>query len=47
MLMAYPEAQLLHLTDAGLERISVQETEHFRLMREFWADPKTFLAEHM
>jgi predicted ATPase len=47
MLMAYPEAQLLHLTDAGLERISVQETEHFRLMREFWADPKAFLAEHM
>jgi predicted ATPase len=47
MLMAYPGARLLQLTDAGLTPIAVEETEHFRLMREFWADPEGFLAEKL
>jgi len=47
MLMAYPGARLLQLTEAGLTPIAVEETEHFRLMRDFWADPEGFLAERM
>lgn len=47
MLMAYPDAQLLSLSPGGLRAISVEETEHFRLMRDFWADPEGFLAEAM
>jgi len=43
MLMAYPGARLLQLTKYGLEPVSVQDTEHYRLMREFWADPETFI----
>jgi len=43
MLMAYPEARLLRLSKEGLEPISVTETEHYRLMREFWLDPKVIL----
>jgi len=43
MLMAYPEAQLLRLTKGGLDMISVEETDHFRLMREFWSGPKEFV----
>jgi predicted ATPase len=45
MLMAYPEARLLRLSREGLSEISVEETEHFRMMREFWADPRAFMKE--
>jgi predicted ATPase len=43
MLMAYPGAQLLRLSKYGLEPIAVEETEHFRIMREFWTDPVEFM----
>ena len=43
ILMAYPEARLLRLTKGGLDPVSVEETDHFRLMREFWAEPKGFV----
>lgn len=44
MLMAYPGAQLLHLSPGGLQPISVEQTDHFRLLRDFWFDPEGFLA---
>ena len=31
----------------GLDPVSVEETEHFRLMREFSADPKGFVEAMM
>jgi predicted ATPase len=43
LLMAYPGARLLQLTQGGLAPARVEDTEHYRLMREFWADPKTFI----
>jgi predicted ATPase len=43
MLMAYPGAQLLRLSKYGLEPVRVEETEHFRIMREFWAAPGEFM----
>ncbi len=43
MLMAYPAAQLLRLSKYGLEPITVSQTDHYRLMREFCADPETFI----
>jgi predicted ATPase len=43
MLMAYPAAQLLRLSKYGLEPVRVSETDHYRLMREFCADPATFI----
>jgi predicted ATPase len=42
--MAYVEARLLRLTTGGPDPISVEETDHFRLMREFWSGPKEFVA---
>jgi predicted ATPase len=45
MLMAYPHAQLLHLSRTGLSPIRLEETEHFRMMREFWANPDAFMKE--
>jgi len=43
MLMAYPGARLLRMSKYGLEPVTVEETEHYRLMREFWADPEGFI----
>jgi predicted ATPase len=43
MLMAYPGARLLRLTKYALEPVRVEETDHFRLMREFCQDPAGFV----
>ena len=43
ILMAHPDARLLRLDRRGLEAVSVEETEHFRLMREFVLDPSGFV----
>jgi predicted ATPase len=43
MLMAYPGARLLGLTKYGLEPIKLEETQHFRLLREFCLDPELFI----
>lgn len=47
MLMAYPDAQLLQLTKDGLAPIRVEDTDHYRLMREFWHDPRAFVEEKL
>jgi predicted ATPase len=43
MLMAYPNATLLRLTKYGLEPVSLKDTDHFKVMREFCDDPKGFV----
>src|SRR5882757_4620105 len=43
MLMAYPNARLLRLTKYGLEPVSLKETDHYKVMREFYDDPKGFV----
>jgi len=43
VLMAYPGATLLRLTKHGLEKVAVQETDHFKALREFCADPDGFV----
>lgn len=43
MLMAYPGATLLQLTRGGLAPTTLEETDHFRLMREFIQDPHGFV----
>ena len=44
MLMAYPNATLLRLTKYGLEPTTVESTDHFRTVREFFEDPESFVA---
>ena len=44
MLMAFPRARLLRLTKYGLEPTSLEQTDHFRLMREFCTEPHGFMA---
>ncbi|HEY5127984.1 MAG TPA: AAA family ATPase [Bradyrhizobium sp.] len=43
MLMAYPNARLLRLSKYGLEPVTVEQTDHYKLMREFCADPAGFV----
>ena len=47
ILMAYPGATLLRLAKYGLEPVTVQETDHYRVMREFCADPAGFVDAMM
>ncbi len=43
MLMALPGAQLLRLTKYGFDPIRVEDTDHFKILREFSADPHCFI----
>jgi predicted ATPase len=43
MLMAYPNARLLRLSKYGLEPVTVEQTDHYKIMREFCDDPAGFV----
>jgi len=43
LLMAYPNARLLRLTKYGLEPVTVEQTDHYKVMREFCDDPAGFV----
>ena len=43
MLMAYPNARLLRLSKYGLEPVTVEQTDHYKVMREFCEDPAGFV----
>jgi predicted ATPase len=43
VLMAYPNARLLRLSKYGLEPVTVRETDHYKVMREFCEDPDGFV----
>jgi len=43
MLMAFPNARLLRLTKYGLEPVTVDATDHYKIMREFCDDPTGFV----
>lgn len=43
MLMAYPNAQIYHIGDAGLEAIEYEQTEHFSVAKAFLSNPDAHL----
>ncbi|HTT82737.1 MAG TPA: AAA family ATPase [Rhizomicrobium sp.] len=43
MLMACPNARLLQLTKYGLEPVALEDTTHYRLLREFCLSPRDFV----
>ena len=43
ILMAYPGARLLRLSKYGLEPVTVEQTDHYTIMREFCNDPTGFV----
>lgn len=45
ILMALPEAQVFTFGSSGIEESHYEDTAHFRLYKEFMADPAAFLVE--
>jgi predicted ATPase len=43
LLMAYPGARLLLLSKYGLDPVSLEQTEHFKLTQEFCTNPTAFV----
>lgn len=43
ILMAYPEARIYHCGANGLSEVAYEETEHFRITRDFLANPRRML----
>jgi predicted ATPase len=43
LLMAYPNATLLRLSKYGLEPVTVEQTDHYKALREFFEDPRGFV----
>jgi hypothetical protein len=43
MLMAYPNAHLLRLSKYGLTPVTVEQTDHYKVVREFCSDPVGFV----
>lgn len=47
ILMAFPGASLLRMVKYGLEPVTLEDTSHFRIMREFVIDPANFVEMMM
>ncbi|NBZ89607.1 AAA family ATPase [Stagnihabitans tardus] len=45
LLMAVPGAQVLELTRHGIAQTDYRQTRHFKLYRDFTADPQSFVTE--
>ncbi|MCR5825712.1 MAG: AAA family ATPase [Oscillospiraceae bacterium] len=43
MLMTFPGAEIYELSDAGIRSVRAQDTEHFRLMKQFLNAPEQML----
>jgi hypothetical protein len=39
----YPNARLLRLSKYGIEPVTVEQTDHYKVMREFCDDPAGFV----
>lgn len=40
---AYPDACIYHFSGGGIERVAYEETEHYRITRDFLANPQRML----
>ncbi|WP_457388626.1 AAA family ATPase [Roseateles sp. P5_E1] len=45
LLMAYPDAWIYQCTPDGVRRVAYEDTEHYRVTRDFMADPQRVLGE--
>ncbi len=43
ILMTYPDAEVLQISEKGIESVSYEDTEHFRLTRQFLNAPEKML----
>jgi predicted ATPase len=47
VLMAYPQAQLLRLSRGSIDPCPVEQTDHFRFLRQFYQNPTGFIDATM
>lgn len=45
IIMAYPDAAILQLSESGIERVAYEDTEHYRITRRFLNDRDTMLKQ--
>ena len=45
LLMAYPDAWVYHFDADGIRRVGYEDTAHFRVLRDFMADPQRRLGD--
>ncbi|MBQ2825603.1 MAG: AAA family ATPase, partial [Clostridia bacterium] len=43
ILMAFPGAEILELSDDGIKRVSYRDTEHYRITKSFLDNPEKML----
>jgi predicted ATPase len=43
ILMAYPNAKIMELTDEGIQETGLEETSHYKVMKQFFEDRKRML----
>ncbi len=43
IIMAYPDAKIIQLTEEGLTEVSLEETSHYSIMEQFFSDRKRLL----
>ena len=43
ILMAYPDAYIYQISNAGISRVAYEETEHYQVMHDFIKNPKRML----
>lgn len=43
IIMAYPNADILQFTDAGIEKVLYRETEHYKFMKQFMDAPEQMM----
>lgn len=46
ILMAYPDARIIQLTEVGMEKQRLEDTEHYKVMKQFF-DDKDRLLHHL
>ena len=45
ILMAYPDATLIGVTEGGFAPVTLEETSHFKLFRSFASDPRRYVEK--
>ncbi len=46
ILMAYPHAKIIELTEEGMDDVKLEESQHYRIMKQFFED-KDRLLHHL
>ncbi|MBQ2985041.1 MAG: AAA family ATPase, partial [Clostridia bacterium] len=43
IVMAYPDADIILFSDRGMERVRYEETDHYRITKQFMEDPQRMI----